>query len=232
MRANFGTISGLAVGLVIVNCVSVAAVLHWLVPEVGWAAALAFGAAVAPPDPVAATSVLDRLGVPRHVVTILEGEGLINDGISLTLFALALESVGLTVTVGHAVLRAVESVAGGIALGLVAGYVLAHVLGRVHDVASQIIRSLLTPYLAGIPAERIHGSGVLATLAAAAWLGTRGHGLFQPAARVQTQTFWRVLVFLIEATLFVLLACRCRVWCGVCPMSRRAPLRWRRSAWF
>jgi CPA1 family monovalent cation:H+ antiporter len=70
---------------------------------------------------------------------------------------------------------------------------------------SQVVLSLLTPYLAYIPAQRLHGSGVLATLAAAAWLGIRGRGLFQPAARVQTEAFWRVLVFLIEATLFVLL---------------------------
>jgi Na+/H+ antiporter len=204
-RANFGTITGLAVGLVIVSCLAVAAVLHIIVPQIGWAAALAFGAAVAPPDPIASTSIMERLGVPRRVVTILEGEGLINDGISLTLFSLALESVGKPVTVGHALLRTLESVGGGLALGIVVGMLLTKLRRHVSDVGSQIVLSLLTPYLAYIPAERFHGSGVLATLAAAAWLGTRGRGLFQPAARAQSETFWRVLVFLIEATLFVLL---------------------------
>lgn len=205
VRANLGTITGLAVGLVVVTCVAVAGVLHSIVPAVGWAAALTFGAAAAPPDPVAATSVLDRLGVPQRVVTILEGEGLINDGISLTLFGLALESVGKTVTVGHALLLGLESIAGGVAFGVAVGFLVTRVRGRVHDMGSQIVLSLLTPYLAYIPAQRLHGSGVLATLAAAAWLGIRGRGLFQPAARVQTEAFWRVLVFLIEATLFVLL---------------------------
>jgi CPA1 family monovalent cation:H+ antiporter len=210
VRANFGTITGLAVGLVIATTAGVAAVLHQLVPQIGWAAALALGAAVAPPDPVAATSVMNRLGVPRRVATILEGEGMINDGISLTLFALALESVGQTVTVGHAVLRAVEAVVGGIAFGLAIGFVITKVRTHIRDMGSQIVVSLLTPYLAYIPAERLHGSGVLATLAAATFLGTRGRGLFQPAARVQTETFWRVLVFLVEATLFVLLGLEAR----------------------
>jgi Na+/H+ antiporter len=205
VRANFGTITGLAVGLVIVTCLAVAVALHLIVPAVGWAAAFAFGAAVAPPDPVASTSIMDRIGVPRRVVTILEGEGLINDGISLTLFGLALESVGQPVTIWHALLRTLESVGGGILFGVAVGFVLSKLRSRVRDMGSQIVLSLLTPYLAYIPAERFHGSGVLATLAAAAYLGTRGRGLFQPAARVQTETFWRVLVFLIEATLFVLL---------------------------
>jgi Na+/H+ antiporter len=205
VRANFGTISGLAVGLVIVTCVAVAAVLHLAVPAIGWAAALAFGAAVAPPDPIASTSIMERLGVPRRVVTILEGEGLINDGISLTIFALALESVGKPVTIGHALWRTLESVGGGLLLGILIGFLLAKLRTRVRDMGSQVVLSLLTPYLAYIPAQRLHGSGVLATLAAAAWLGTRGRGLFQPAARAQTETFWRVLVFLIEATVFVLL---------------------------
>ena len=205
VRANLGTITGLAVGLVIVTCLVVAAALHYVVPQIGWAAALAFGAAVAPPDPIASTSIMERLGVPRRVVTILEGEGLINDGISLTLFGLALESVGKPVTVGHALLRTLESVGGGLLIGIAVGLVLAKLRGRVSDMGSQIVLSLLTPYLAYIPAQRLHGSGVLATLAAAAWLGTRGRGLFQPATRAQTETFWRVLVFLIEATLFVLL---------------------------
>ncbi len=205
VRANLGTITGMAVGLVIVTAVSVAAVMHQLVPGVGWAAALALGAAVAPPDPVAATSVMTKLRVPRRVTTILEGEGLINDGISLTFFALAIESVGETVTVGHAALRAVEAIVGGVAFGLAIGWVVSKVRHLVRDPNSQIVVSLLTPYLAYIPAERFHGSGVLATLAAAAWLGTGGRGLFQPASRVQSQSFWNVLIFLIEATLFVLL---------------------------
>jgi CPA1 family monovalent cation:H+ antiporter len=153
---------------------------------------------------------MNRLGVPRRVATILEGEGMINDGISLTLFALAVESVGQTVTVGHAVLRAVEAVGGGIAFGLVVGFVIAKVRTRISDMGSQMVVSLLTPYLAYIPAERLHGSGVLATLAAAAYLGTRGRGIFEPAARLQTETFWRMLVFILEATLFVLLGLQVR----------------------
>ncbi len=205
VRANIGTITGLAVALVVVTCVVVAVVLHAIVPALAWAAVLAFGAAVAPPDPVAATSVMDRYGVPRRVVTIIEGEGLINDGISLTLFSLAIEGVGKKITIADGLLRGLEAIGGGLAFGLVVGVLVTKLRTHIRDMGSQIVLSLLTPYLAYIPAEWFHGSGVLATLATAGWLGTKGRGLFQPTSRVQTETFWRTLNFLLEATLFVLL---------------------------
>jgi hypothetical protein len=168
---------GQSVGLVLVTAGTCAGALLLVFPDVGWAAALAFGAAVAPPDPVAATNVLQRLGVPRRLVTVLEGEGLINDGIALTVFALAVTAVGASPTAGDVGLELLVQIGGGIAIGLVVGVASTWLRRRVTDSASHVVLSLATPYLAFVPAQLVHASGVLATVTAAVWLGTRGRGV-------------------------------------------------------
>jgi NhaP-type Na+/H+ or K+/H+ antiporter len=196
---------GQSVGLVLVTAGTCAGALLLVFPDVGWAAALAFGAAVAPPDPVAATNVLQRLGVPRRLVTVLEGEGLINDGIALTVFALAVTAVGASPTAGDVGLELLVQIGGGIAIGLVVGVASTWLRRRVTDSASHVVLSLATPYLAFVPAQLVHASGVLATVTAAVWLGTRGRGLVAPTSRMQTETFWRALNVMLVALLFVLL---------------------------
>lgn len=196
---------GQSVGLVLATAVAAAGMLLLVFPDIGWAAALAFGAAIAPPDPVAATSVLQRLGVPRRLVTVLEGEGLINDGVALTLFAIAVSHLGAPPTVPQVLLGIAVEVGGGIGLGLVVGIAVAWLRERTRDPLSQVVWSLATPYLAFVPAQLLHASGVLATVTAAVWLGVRGRGVIAPKARVQTETFWRMLNLLLVAFLFVLL---------------------------
>jgi Na+/H+ antiporter len=196
---------GQAVGLVVVTAVAVGGTLLLVFPDVGWAAAIAFGAAVAPPDPVAAGSVLQRLGAPRRLVTVLESEGLVNDGVALTLFAVAIGAVGATTSVGEVGLQLLIEVGGGIALGLVVGIVSAAVRRYVRDTASHVLLSLVTPYLAFVPAQELHASGVLATVTAAVWLAVRGRGLVEPTVRLHSETFWTVLNTLLVALLFVLL---------------------------
>jgi Na+/H+ antiporter len=203
--AHIGPVVGQSIGLVLATSAVAAGVLMLVFPQVGWAAALAFGAAVAPPDPVAATSVLDRLGVPSRLVTVLEGEGLVNDGAALTLFGLAVAGIGSTVPPGRLVLTLLLGVLGGVAFGLLVGVLVSWVRARIRDVPSQVALSLATPYLAFVPAQWAHASGVLATVSAAVWLGTRGRGLVAPTARLQTETFWRLLNTLLVAALFVLL---------------------------
>src|SRR3990172_12327533 len=121
-RANLGTISLLAVGLVVATTVTVAATLKWLAPEVPWAAAFALGAIVSPPDAVAATAVLSRLNMPRRIVTLLEGESLVNDASGLVLYRLAVAAV-LTgaFSIPQATLQFVLIAAGGIAVGVTLG---------------------------------------------------------------------------------------------------------------
>ncbi|WP_242910229.1 Na+/H+ antiporter [Actinomadura terrae] len=209
-RADLAAIVTLAFGLTTVTTVAVAGTVHALLPGLGWAAALAFGAAVSPTDPVAATSVMQRLGAPPRMVTILEGESLINDGAALTVFALAVESLDGGFTPAHGAVRAVQVVAGGVAYGLVLGIVIRRVRRSIKDPVSQIIVSLVTPYLAFVPAENLGVSGVLATVVAGFSIGTHGEGVLQPASRLVGNTFWQILTFLLESALFVLLGLEIR----------------------
>lgn len=200
----------LAFGLTALTSVVVAVTARWCLPGLGWPAALAFGAAIAPTDAVAATSVMQRLGAPPNLVTILESESLINDGVALTIFGLAVEAMSHPFTVGHAAVRTVQVVVGGIGFGIVMAWLARKVRRRVRDPSSQIILSLTLPYLAYLPAESIGASGVLATVTVGFILGTRPDGLLQPATRLTGQMFWRVLTFLLESALFVLLGLQIR----------------------
>lgn len=209
-KANALPIGVLALGLVVGTTVAVAGVARLAVPGLGWAPAFVLGAIVAPTDPVAATAVLQRLGAPARITTILEGESLANDGIALTIFALALQSIGSGFSVGYALVRFIEVALGGIAYGLAVGWVIGHLRRAISDPGIQIVASLVTPYLAYIPANTLGLSGVLAAVSAGFYLGTRAKGLFEPTSRLQSNAFWNVLVFLLESLLFVLLGLQFR----------------------
>ncbi len=209
-RENAIPITGLAFGATAATILSVGWVTRLVLPGLSWAPALAFAAAVAPTDAVAATSVLTRLGAPHRVVTILEGESLINDAVALTVFGLAVEAMAHPFTLAHGAARLAEVVFGGIGYGLVVAVVIGRLRRHVHDPANQILISLITPFVAYIPAEELHVSGVLATVVAGVYLGTRAEGLIQPASRVTGTMFWRTLIFLLESALFVLLGLELR----------------------
>jgi Na+/H+ antiporter len=204
-RENAVPITALAIGTTAVTIVGVAWVIRLVLPGLGWAPAFAFAAAIAPTDAVAATAVMSKLGAPTRVVTILEGESLINDAVALTAFSLAAEAIVHPFTVEHALLRLVQVVAGGIAYGLVVAVVIGRVRHHVRDPALQILITLITPFVAYIPAEQLNVSGVLATVVTGVYLGTRTEGMLQPASRVSGTMFWRTLIFLLESALFVLL---------------------------
>lgn len=204
-KADAVPITTLAIGLTTVTTFVVAAVLRWVLPDLGWAAAIALGAAVAPTDPVAAISIMKRLNAPSRIATIVEGENLINDAVALTAFLLAVEALTTPFTVGHGIARLAEVIAGGVAYGLAVGFIASRLRRRIRDPANQIVVSLLTPYLAFVPADELGFSGVLATVCAGFYLGTRGEGMLQPASRLPGHLFWQVLIFLLESALFVLL---------------------------
>jgi CPA1 family monovalent cation:H+ antiporter len=209
-RENAVPITALAVGATTVTIIGVGAVTTAMLPRIGWAAALAFAAAVAPTDAVAATSVLNRLGAPQRIVTILEGESLINDAVALTAFGLAVEAMAYPFTFAHGLVRLFEVVAGGVAYGLLVALVIGRVRHHVRDPSIQILISLITPFLAYVPAEELHLSGVLATVTTGVYLGTRTEGMLQAGSRMAGALFWRTLVFLLESALFVLLGLELR----------------------
>src|SRR6184192_4925419 len=183
-RRNLRPILLLAIGLVLVTMVTIAWVAHTILPTLPWAAAFALGAIVSPPDAIAATAILRRLGVPHRIEAILEGESLVNDATALVelRFAIAALLTG-TFSLGDAAVRFAWVAAGGIAFGLLVGLVMRWVQRHLDDPPIQITVSLLTPFVAYLPAERLHVSGVLATVAAGIFLGWHSPLIVTPRYR-------------------------------------------------
>ena len=199
-------IATLALGLVLATLFAVGFAVDAAVGPLGASAAFVLGAVLGPTDPVAATAVIRRVGAPERLQAVLEGESLVNDGVGLVAFTIALAAAGSgSFSVGHALLEFLQVAGGGVALGLVLGFVVEHVRRRVHDVEIEILISLLTPYVAYVPAERAQVSGVLAVVACGLYLGWNSGGIFRPEVRLQSAAFWGVLDFLLTAVLFVLL---------------------------
>ncbi len=206
MRTFLGPIVRLATGLVIVTMAAVAAIVHLLAPQVGWPAAFVLGAIVSPPDPVAATAVLRPLGAPRDVTTILEGEGLISDATALVAYRLAVAAVVAgSFSVWHAAGSLLLTGIGGALVGLAAGWLIALVRTHMgHVVVVENALSLLSPYIAYLPADALHGSGVLAVVTMGVYLGIRGPRVVPPATRLQAGAMWSMVTFLLESLIFML----------------------------
>jgi CPA1 family monovalent cation:H+ antiporter len=204
--ADLRAITMLAVGLVLATTAAVAAVVHAMVPGLPWAAAFAIGAIVAPTDPVAATTIARRLGVPRRVINVLEGESLLNDGTALVAYRVAVAAAG---TGGWSATGAASEFvlgsAGGIAIGLAVGWLIAEIRKRLDDILVETSMSLLTGYAAYLPAERAHCSGVLAVVAAGVYLGWRAPQISSARQRLGAYATWEVLTFMLNAILFVLI---------------------------
>jgi Na+/H+ antiporter len=207
LRANLRPISLLSIGLVGATTFAVAAIAHAVIDGLSWEAAVVLGAVVSPTDPVAATAIAQRLNVPRRVVTIVEGESLINDATALILYRFAIAAVVTgTFSLTDAGLEFVGNAAGGIAIGLAAGWVVAQVRRRLDDAPTEITISLMTAYFAYLPAVALDVSGVLAAVTAGIYLGWRAPRLVtSPATRLQLLAVWEILVFVLNALLFVLL---------------------------
>ncbi|MYU21567.1 Na+/H+ antiporter [Streptomyces sp. SID8352] len=204
--ANKRPIFLLAVALVFVTTACVASVAHAVVPGLPLAAAFALGALVAPPDPVAATAVAGQLGLPRRLVSILEGEGLFNDVTAIVLYHVAIAAaVGGTFSPWRAgldlVLSAVVAVAVGLALGWGA-YKLMDVLG---DATLRIGLTLLVPYVSYVLAEELHGSGVLAVLTTAMFLAEYASDADDVMSRLAGHTVWDVVDTLVTGVAFGLI---------------------------
>jgi Na+/H+ antiporter len=208
LRRNLRPITFLAVGLVLVTTAAVAVLGH-AVLGLPWAVAVMLGAIVSPPDPVAAVAVAGRLGLPRRMVTILEGEGLLNDATALVLYRVAVAAaVSGSFSLGGAGIELAVAGVGGAAAGL-AGFVGSRILRRVSEAPVENTVKLLMPYVAWLAAERVHVSGVLAVLACGL-LMTRHWGSISSGARLQARQLWDWLVFVLEGLSFVLVGVQLR----------------------
>ena len=204
-RANLKNISGLAVGLVAASAAVVAAVAMALVPGMTWPLAVALGAIVSPPDAVAATAIAQRLAVPRRVISILEGESLLNDATALTIYraAIGAAAAAAAVSVVGSLASFVFVALGGILVGFVVGWVVAWVRTRISDTPVEVTISLLTPYAAYLPAEALGVSGVLAAVTAGLYIGRRSSQIMGSEARLAGRATWESLVFLLNGVVFL-----------------------------
>ena len=206
LRANLFTIGSLAVGLVIASACAVAVAARLLIPGMPWSVAFVLGAIVAPPDAVAATAVTSRLAVPRQVVTILEGESLLNDATALTIYVIALAvAAGGVFSPSSAIVTFSSALLGGCLIGLAVGWLIAHVRARLEDTPVEMTISLLTPFAAFLPAERLGASAVIATVAAGLWLGHRGSRIMGADARLTGRAVWDTLTFLLNGFVFIVM---------------------------
>src|SRR6476646_569025 len=171
-----------------------------------WPGAFVRGAIVSPPDAVAATAVTQRLKVPRRIVTILEGESLVNDATGLVAYRFALAAVATgSFSAAHAAARFAVVAAGGVAVGLAVGWLVAQIHRRLEDFQLETVITLLTPYAAYIPAEHLGVSGVLATVTAGGYLGWRNPELLSALTRFRSRGVWSVLLMLFNGLVFILI---------------------------
>jgi CPA1 family monovalent cation:H+ antiporter len=162
-KRNIRTISLLAIGLVLFTTLGVGVVAHAVIPGMSWSGAFLLGSIVSPPDAAAATAICQRLGVSRKIVTILEGESLVNDATGLICYRFALLAINSgDFSFAQAGIDLVVAGAGGVLLGILIGWIISHIHQRLRDPAISTAISLLAPFLAYLPAELLHVSGVLA----------------------------------------------------------------------
>ncbi|WP_395689126.1 Na+/H+ antiporter [Caenimonas koreensis] len=205
-KANIRPIGMLAIGLVVVTTLAVGAALKWMVPDVPWAAAFVLGAIVSPPDAVAATTILSRLNMPRRIVTILEGESLVNDASGLVMYKFAVAAVltGAFSLADAAMQFAIVS-AGGIAVGALLAFVYIAIHRKLGDPFIEVLTVLTIPYVAYIAAEDLHVSGVLAVVAAGLIRGRYAPEIVSAEMRIMARSVWNLLVFLLNSLVFILI---------------------------
>ena len=206
LRRLLRSVTQLAIGMVLITAFAVAIVLHGLVPDIPFAAALALGAIVAPPDAVAAVAVARRAGLPRTVVTVLEGESLFNDATSLVLLRVAVVGISLgTMSFGDAVGEFAWATAGGLVVGAALGVGLSVARRLTRSSLATTALSLVTPFLAYQVGELIDASGMLAVVVTGLVLGYRAPYDLQPEVRLTLRATWSAIQYVLEGSVFALI---------------------------
>jgi CPA1 family monovalent cation:H+ antiporter len=208
--ANKRPIGLLSIGLVLFTTVGVALATHYG-DDLDWAPAFVLGAIVSPTDPTAATAIARRLGAPRRLVVIMEGESLVNDGTALVVYRFAVIAVVTgSFSFWHAAGDFFVSVLGGIALGLAVGWVIRQVRRRLDNPPAEITVALLSGYFAYLPAEAAHVSAVLAAVTTGLYVGWHTPELTNSTTRLQGDAVWQIVSFMLNALLFALLGLQLR----------------------
>lgn len=205
-KRNLGGILLLAIGAVAFTTLAVGVVVHQVVPGLPWGACFALGAIVSPPDAVAAKAVLERVALPRRLMVLLEGESLLNDAAGLVLFRFAV-AAALTGTFStrHAVASFAMLALGGVAVGVVLGFLVVKLLRYLDDAYLMITAAVLSGWISYIVGEMLDVSGVIATVSCGMVFGWYQHEVFPAAVRTRGTSFWQVVIFLMEALVFILI---------------------------
>jgi len=210
-KRNLIPIMLMAVGCVLCTATAVAAATHWLL-HLPWNVGFVLGAVVSPPDAVAPMAIARRLSVPRRLLTILEGEGLVNDATALILFSFAVEAVTTgRFSLGHAAVDFCVIVVGEIGWGLAIGSAALHLRALARDTEVEMILALLTPFAAFWPPHFVGGSGVLAAVTAGLYTSWNGPRLISSATRLQGFFVWGLVVYIVEGVVFFLTGLQARV---------------------
>jgi len=205
-HANLRPISLLAVGLVLFTTTAVAYLAHYFIPGLPLAAGFVLGAIISPPDAIAATAIAERLHIPRRIVTVIEGESLVNDATALVAlrFAIAALATG-TFSLAQATAQFFFVGIGGVVMGLAIGWISARIMKPIDDPPIEITISLLTPFAAYLLAEQVHVSGVLAVVTAGLYHGWLLPELTSSRTRLQAGPVWEMIEFLLNGFIFLLI---------------------------
>ncbi|WP_327634619.1 sodium:proton antiporter [Kribbella sp. NBC_00482] len=205
VRRNFGLISWLSIVMVIVSALVIGAVVHALFPSISFALATALGAVVSPTDAVAATAIGHRVGLPPRLMTVLEGESLVNDASALVVLRTAVAALAVTshFSLGHTALDFAWAVVGAILIGAAVGLLTAVLRQRLDDPVLNTTISFAVPFLAYFPAEAAHASGVLAVVIAGLLTGALGSRKFSARDRQTQATTWTTISFILESGVFL-----------------------------
>ena len=209
-KANRRAIVLLSVGLVAFSTVIVGLASWWVISGATLAAGFALGAVVAPPDAVATTTVARRVGMPRRLVSILEGESLLNDATALVALNTAIAALGSSVSAWHIGWEFVRAAGGGLLVGFAAAFVLALVRRWITDPVLDTTLSFAAPYVAFLPAQEIKASGVLAVVVTGLLLGHKAPVLQSASSRIAENINWRTVQFLLESVVFLLIGLQLR----------------------
>src|SRR4051794_6287287 len=205
LRAEIVPLAWLVLGLSLVTMACVAVVAQTVIPSINWTEAFVLGAIVSPTDPVSAIATFERVGVSDRVSTLVEGESMVNDAVGLVAYKVAVAAVvSGAFSTSEALDDLVIGVAGGIAIGVALAWVVAMALRRVDDVPLTTLLTVFLAYAAFALADGIGASGVLAAVSSGLYSGWRSHEIFDADSRLNAQAFWRVLIFALNAILFVL----------------------------
>ena len=204
-RRNFGSISALSVVLVLVSAFGAGALIYLVFPNLSFASAVAVGAVISPPDAVAATSIGKRLGLPARLVTILEGEGLVNDATALVLLRSAIAAIGSTFSAWGAIVDFSYAVIVAILIGAIVGVATTLFRSKIGQAQLTTAVSFVVPFLAYLPAEELGASGVLSVVTAGLVTGALAPRKLSAEDRIAERTNWRTIQLLLENGVFLLM---------------------------